>query len=716
MSKFACKVEGDARTADAEAVRRALDILIGDGQTFEIRGLWRGPDFARSRVCRTIDEGVSAALEMSDASGIYFTLNPCREGLDKAASNGDIADRRWVLIDCDPVKPADVSATDAERNAAVDLACEVAEHLSGAGWPEAVWIESGNGAHLLYATDLPNDKLSQQLIRDALVALAERFDSDRAKVDRAVHNAARISKLPGTWVRKGEDTPDRPHRMARLVKAPEDSGEIVTGEMLRSLARPKAEAPGAKASAWTAVATDGDGLKRYVRSAVERECTRVCMAPEGTRDNTLNTAIFNLGTMDAWPEMNAADAKISLHQVGIRCGLPDSVVKEKLDRVWRDGAAAGRPRPIEQAMRTAAPASTFTKAPEPEGPLTIRGDKVNPKKVRWLWPDRIAIGFISLFVGRTGIGKSFVLCDFAARITRGDLIPNSVIHVSRGNVLIISEDPHDYVLAPRLIELGADMARISFLTWEAMAAYSLDDIGMLNRAYHEAGEPSLIVIDPPSNFMAGRDEHKNSDVRQTLMKIVSWLTSKEVACVMVTHEKKPSDKGVEALYRIMSSVAWSSTARIACGFYPDPDDESRCLFAGIKSNLGSKAGTLAYRVVKTDALATVEWLGESETSADTAACHTARAAKPTQGMNAVTWLEERFRERREWPSEELKGLARADGLSKNTLWSDEVKALPIQKRKRVSPETGEAAYHWIADFGWPPEEISGKQESRNPEP
>jgi hypothetical protein len=81
--------------------------------------------------------------------------------------------------------------------------------------------DSGNGYHLLYRVDLPNDRESLELVRGILEALAFRFDDDRVKVDTTTSNAARIWKLYGTTARKGDDTQERPHCVSRLLKVPE---------------------------------------------------------------------------------------------------------------------------------------------------------------------------------------------------------------------------------------------------------------------------------------------------------------------------------------------------------------------------------------------------------------------------------------------------------------------------------------------------------------
>jgi putative DNA primase/helicase len=39
---------------------------------------------------------------------------------------------------------------------------------------------------------------------------------------------------------------------------------------------------------------------------------------------------------------------------------------------------------------------------------------VPPVSIEWLWPNRIAVGKVSILAGNGGIGKSTILCDWAA--------------------------------------------------------------------------------------------------------------------------------------------------------------------------------------------------------------------------------------------------------------------------------------------------------------
>jgi hypothetical protein len=133
---------------------------------------------------------------------VYMGLNPVRQRLPldpgRAVRASDVLRRRWLLLDIDPARPAGLdrdSATDAEKAAAEQLAGQVLAHLTAAGWPAPVRVDSGNGAYLLFRIDLPNDDDSHTLIKRALTALDKRFSGSAGKVDTKVCDAPRIANL-----------------------------------------------------------------------------------------------------------------------------------------------------------------------------------------------------------------------------------------------------------------------------------------------------------------------------------------------------------------------------------------------------------------------------------------------------------------------------------------------------------------------------------------
>jgi P4 family phage/plasmid primase-like protien len=126
--------------------------------------------------------------------------------------------RIWLPVDLDAIRPKGISATDAEHEAALGRATQIRGALRDGGWPDPVFGDSGNGAHLLCRIELPPD--DGGLVKRCLQALAFRFDHDAIAIDQAVFNPARIWKLYGTLARKGDHTTDYPHRLARLLSVP----------------------------------------------------------------------------------------------------------------------------------------------------------------------------------------------------------------------------------------------------------------------------------------------------------------------------------------------------------------------------------------------------------------------------------------------------------------------------------------------------------------
>lgn len=164
------------------------------------------------------------AAKAAPAENVYYSLNPiCQlpfldapneiKPRGRGATDKDVLCRVWLPIDVDPIRPADCPSTDAEHEAVLARAADIRDWLCEKhAWPWPVEIDSGNGAHLMYRIDLPNDPESKSLIRNVLARLSERFSDSVCKVDTSVYNASRIMRLPGTRNRKGQATEERPHR------------------------------------------------------------------------------------------------------------------------------------------------------------------------------------------------------------------------------------------------------------------------------------------------------------------------------------------------------------------------------------------------------------------------------------------------------------------------------------------------------------------------
>jgi hypothetical protein len=166
-----------------------------------------------------------------NASAAYIVINEVKPELlarrcnraevisDKAPITGDkdIKRRRWLPIDVDSVRPSGVSATDAERAAAYEVAVNCDYCLWEKGYPPGIIADSGNGWHVLIPLNLPAD--DGGFVKRLLADLAAKFNTDRATVDTSVFNAARIWKLYGCESRKGDNCPalGRVWRLSKIV-------------------------------------------------------------------------------------------------------------------------------------------------------------------------------------------------------------------------------------------------------------------------------------------------------------------------------------------------------------------------------------------------------------------------------------------------------------------------------------------------------------------
>lgn len=225
-------------SADPVEIARAVGVLHALGAVVELRV----PGTKRGTLHGYFDDRAALAEAAAGVSGtapaVYATINAIRPDPERRVRNrvrlvvqrgtctrdADIARRRWLPLDFDPVRPAGTSSTAGEWQAAVAVARTtrgwLVEEL-GVPLDSIVLADSGNGGHLLVRISLPNDGESWVLVMRCIQAIALRQGTETVTVDRKVGNAARIWKVYGTRAAKGEATAERPHRLARMLEVPE---------------------------------------------------------------------------------------------------------------------------------------------------------------------------------------------------------------------------------------------------------------------------------------------------------------------------------------------------------------------------------------------------------------------------------------------------------------------------------------------------------------
>jgi hypothetical protein len=180
--------------------------------------LFKGKNFNSTDELKLAFEAEAIQLN-TNGYNIYYVMNPIREDfVSGSAKDKDIEYRDLLLVDIDKVGHKGESSTNAELEAARLLSEEIAKYLKEQGWEEPIQMMSGNGYHLYCELNqLQNDDVVKGLVERTLHELANKFNNGIVAVDTVVYNASRITKVPGTIARKGQNTTERPHRMAVVL-------------------------------------------------------------------------------------------------------------------------------------------------------------------------------------------------------------------------------------------------------------------------------------------------------------------------------------------------------------------------------------------------------------------------------------------------------------------------------------------------------------------
>ena len=205
--------------------------------------------------------------------------------------------------------------------------------------------------------DLPNDDAATALVKAVLTALAIRFDDGVVKIDQAVFNAARIVKCYGTVAGKGDDIPDRPHRLSRIIDAPVHV-EPVRRELLEEMVqRAKVEATAPQP---LAAHENSDSRSRFDIDAfiAKHLSAREPVAHEGGRKWVLEECPFN-------PEHKAPDAAIFQRAndgpLAFKC-FHNSCA----GMTWKDVREKFEPRPNRQEKKQGAARSASPRLQPPK--------------------------------------------------------------------------------------------------------------------------------------------------------------------------------------------------------------------------------------------------------------------------------------------------------------------------------------------------------------
>jgi hypothetical protein len=299
-------------SAKIEDVRAAYRLLAHAGRgVTEVRVIHPGRGIAGIGFFDDEDAFVSACAEHSGKANVYAGIQPRPSRfladasnrvapLNHGAKDDDIEWLTSIVVDLDPVRPKDTASTDAELALAVERAEAAAAWIESKGFSRPVRIMSGNGCHLWFAVpphEIHEDNRGDltRRLRAFESRLRERFSDDAVKVD-SIYNLSRVIKVVGTPSVKGEDLPERPHRLSCGIDPLERRED---GKLLQAiLSMPAEERETEALDEQSAPSAAHDGLDPWVHALISSSDRlaalfegrgKTAVTPDGKRVDTTSS-------------------------------------------------------------------------------------------------------------------------------------------------------------------------------------------------------------------------------------------------------------------------------------------------------------------------------------------------------------------------------------------------------------------------------------------
>jgi hypothetical protein len=346
------------------------------------------------------------------------------------------------------------------------------------------------------------------------------------------------------------------------------------------------------------------------------------VAGQGGHNQTFKVAckLFQIFALDR-------DAAFSLlwNDYNPRCVPPwtEKELRHKVEDAFKINGAVGAfagaipPRDAAPTPPTA-PGLAAGSAPVPPRMFWRRFSDIAPEALSWLWPGWLPLGKLALLDGDPGLGKSTLLLDLAARVSRDGRMPDGSSGIAGTVVLLSAEDGAADTIRPRLDVAAAALDRIIALM------YIVDlgknhcpeiprDLPLLEAMLLEV-DARLLIIDPLAAFLCGSDINKDQEVRRVLFELSQIAERCRCAVICMRHLNKSG--GGKALYRGNMSIGVIAHARTGLLVGEDPDNPRARVLSVTKVNLGPKPGSLRFCLDPQGDVCRIGWMGASPHSAD----------------------------------------------------------------------------------------------------
>jgi hypothetical protein len=241
--------------------------------------------------------------------------------------------------------------------------------------------------------------------------------------------------------------------------------------------------------------------------------------------------------------------------------------------------------------------------------MGVNATSIVAELVKWLWPERIPLGKMTLFAGKPDCGKSTAMFDIVARVTTGRDWPDGSKNTlgPRSALLAIAEDDLADTVIPRLMAAGGDLSRIKFVQHVKVRDYAAEDsspetrqlalatdVEKIKMMIEADPEIALVVVDTITSYFGDVNTNADKDVRPVMDELAKAFRDCKACFLGIIHQNKRSD--VDAVQKILGAASVAGAVRAAWGFSRDPEDKTVFYMSRIKNNLSKKRSGLKYEI------------------------------------------------------------------------------------------------------------------------
>ena len=301
----------------------------------------------------------------------------------------------------------------------------------------------------------------------------------------------------------------------------------------------------------------------------------------------------------------------------------------------------------------------------------IRMSEVQSQEIEWLWYPFIPYGKLTIIQGGPGDGKTTLVLNIAAGLSKGIGI-DETMHVSEPMNIIYqtAEDGLADTVKPRLESAGADCQRIVVID------ESEKSLSMIDKRIEEAiinTNARLLILDPIQAYLGGGMDMNRANEARDMTKKLGLLAEKyKCAIVLIGHMNKAA--GNKAAYRGMGSIDFFAVARSVLLVGKVEGQPNTRAVAQIKNNLAPLGHSKAFKLEEGG----FQWMGDYEITADEMLGGFAPKANKLEQARQL--LRELAETNEVMQSKEIFSLADDEGISKRTL-ENAKKELNITARK-----------------------------------